>query len=105
MVGGQRKIYGALSSIVLYRALQGTWKVTVLGSGGVWGAILTLNVQTWTAQPLCIVILVHLGLVTFSFHVPKFRTITILMLFGPSERDHDSPNQLRFLSGPPHYFT
>ena len=46
------------------------------------------------AQKLRTVILLHFRLVTFRIHFRKTLKPFMFMDFGPSERDHDSQNQL-----------
>ena len=50
-------------------------------------------------------ILLHIGLVAFHFHFPKFRHFMIFMLSGASGHVHDSPNQLFLILDTPDPFS
>ena len=49
------------------------------------------------ARKLHRIILFHFGLVTFRIHFGKDRAVIILMVFGPSGRDHDSQTNYSYL--------
>ena len=60
-------------------------KVPVWGSGG----IFTVGFIERLARNLCIIILLHFGLISFRCHFPKLRKVIILMICRPSGGDHD----------------
>ena len=63
---------------------------------GFWGGlgiIFIVNLIQRLARKLPIIILLHLGLVTFKFHFGKTQTVSIVMFFGLGGCVHDSQNQ------------
>ena len=76
----------------------------VLGAGGVWGPIFTVNCKRRVARKLCRIILLHLGLITSNFHFLKRKNVLISTNSGPRGRDPDSQNQLCLTLETPNYF-
>ena len=66
---------------ISYRQSGKSWKKSDLGPGWFWGTILNVKSMTRLAQKLHIIILLHLGLVTFRIHLKKLRKRIIFMIF------------------------
>ena len=59
-----------------------------LGLSG--GGIFIVKAHKRMARKLRVIILLHLGLVSFRFHFGRTLKVFIFMIFGPSGRGHDS---------------
>ena len=62
----------------------------------IWGSgrpFFIVSIIKRLAQKLRRIILPHFGLVTFGIHFRETRKPIIVMIFGPTGRDHDPQNQ------------
>ena len=78
-------------------------KKSGFGVWGVWGDIVIVHCIKRMVQKLSGVILLHFGLIAFRLHFGRIHKVIIFMIFGPSGRDHDSPNQLSLTLDTPNY--
>ena len=62
------------------------------------GAIFIVTFKKRMSRQLRRMTLIHLGLLTFRFHFGKTRQVIFFMIFGPGGRDHDSQNQLLWIT-------
>ena len=104
--GASHRLHGdILNNFKAIRLHKSFWKTQIshmksgtsgknpdLGSRGL-GVIFNVNIIKRLTQKLHRMILLHVGLVTFRIHFRETRKPFIVMVFGPSRRDHDSQNQ------------
>ena len=64
-------------------------------------AIFIVNLDKKSGPKLRTIILLHCGLVTFTFHFGRNQKVRMRMFFGPGGHDHDFQNQLFLFLGTP----
>ena len=70
-------------------------------SFGVCKSIFVLNIKLWQGQRLRRIILLHIGLLTFTFHFPQISNVVILMTFRTSGNFNDPRNHYSWLGTHP----
>ena len=84
---------GGKNSDFLQKLPENQGELRMWGLGGL-AVIFIINMNKRLTQKLHRIILFHLGLITFRIHLGRTRKPFMFVVLGPSERDHDSQNQL-----------